>query len=102
MVWAILPLLTVLALDPRMADPKGNKLGASAYRRPSDMTMESVVGPDVKAALVAKEKFVARLRSVDPTLIVDFEEFLFDYGAPRRTLQAEFARVPREFGEKDE
>ena len=85
-----------------MNDPKGNKFGSPTYRRPSDMTMESVVSPDVKAALVAKDKFVARLRSVDPSLIADFEEFLFDYGAPRRTLQAEYERINREFDEPDE
>ena len=85
-----------------MNDPKGNKLGRTGYRRPSDMTLESVVSPEVKAALVAKDKFVARLRSVDPSLIADFEEFLFDYGAPRRPLQPEYARITGEFGETDE
>jgi hypothetical protein len=67
------------------------------------MTMEkSFVGPDVKAALVAKENFVARLRSVDPRLSADFAAFLFDYVAPRRTLQAEYSRLNSEFGEIDE
>ncbi len=71
-------------------------------RRPSDMTMESVVSPEVKAALLAKEKFVAKLRSVDPTLVADFEEFLFEYSTPRRSLQAEYERLNREFSDSDE
>lgn len=85
-----------------MNDSKGNRIGGPGLRRPSDMTMESVVSPEVKAALVAKEKFVARLRSVDPSLVADFEEFLFDYAEPRRSLQAEYARLKGEFGETDE
>ncbi len=85
-----------------MNDSKGNRFGGSGYRRPSDMTMESVVSPEVKAALIAKEKFVAKLRSVDPSLVADFEEFLFDYAAPRRTLHAEYERLSREPGETDE
>jgi len=50
------------------------------------MTMPSVVGvldPDVTSALAAKERFVAQLRSVDPSLVDAFEEFLLDYLAPR-------------------
>ena len=55
-------------------------------RMASEMTLPSVVGiigPDVTSALAAKERFVARLRSVDPTLIEAFDEFLLDYTAPR-------------------
>ncbi|MEO7032496.1 MAG: hypothetical protein ABI548_01590 [Polyangiaceae bacterium] len=54
--------------------------------------------PAVVEALAAKRKFVARLESVDPSLIADFEEFLHGYAAPRRALKADIARIEEKYG----
>ncbi len=70
-----------------MTDPYDSRPPPPPPRRSvSEMTLPSVVGvlcPDVTSALAAKERFVAKLRSVDPALVEAFEEFLLDYSAPR-------------------